>query len=509
MKQLFFLCFWMGLVGLSAQTPEPAAYSNDARIEYIRTYRGVAQREMQAYGIPASIKLAQAILESNAGQSTLAREANNHFGIKCHKDWNGKTYEKEDDDRDANGNLIKSCFRKYKSVTDSYEDHSAFLRDPKKYYRYGFLFDLNPRDYRSWAYGLQSAGYATSQTYAESLIRIIEDYKLNEYDTPSANDPIVSAPDVPVSGPGAGPVGVGTGGLASRTIGRINDVKAVRASSGQTLQDVARRYGLNPNKVACYNDCQLAITQVLTESDIVYLSKKRKKWRGRVKEHYVQRDETMFSIAQRYGIQIMSLYKLNNMRGGTEPQTGERIKLKGRKRKDGVKVRTDIPIKPPVVTQPTRPGATAPGQPNVQPSTPDPSPYKPTDNELFEIGEGSVNQPNKNPASTTPTRPAPGKPATTGTTRPDTPVIPDSPGTTTGSTTTPKPPSTPVTQPGTSQPSAGTGTTATPAGYHTVVKGDTLYNISKRYGLTVDQLRQLNGLPNNDIKIGQLLKIKG
>jgi LysM repeat protein len=508
MKQLLFIVSLMCAATAIAQpTTQPVEYSNDARIRYIRDFRIMAQRDMQINGIPASIKLGQAILESNAGQSTLAREANNHFGIKCHRDWNGKTYEKEDDDRDANGNLIKSCFRKYKHVDDCYEDHSKFLRDPKKYYRYGFLFDLDRRDYRSWAYGLQSAGYATSQTYAESLIRIIEEYKLHEYDTPSANDPIVTAPDVPVSGTGGGRTGGRTGGhtesSALRTIGRVNDVKAVRASSGQSIQAIARRYGLSPNKVACYNDCQIAVTQELTESDIVYLSKKRKKWRGRTKEHFVQRDETMFSIAQRYGIQLMSLYTLNNMQGGTEPVLGERIKLKGRKRKDAVKIRTDIPVKQPVVTQPTRPGVPTSGaNPTTQPTTPDPSPYKPTNTELFEMGEGGVTQPN----TPKPNQPAPGRPATTGTSRPDAPVIPpNSPTTTTGTSSN----NNPNTQPNNpSKPETDGGFKPTPAGFHTVIKGDTLYNISKRYGLTVDQLRALNNLPNNDIKIGQLIKVK-
>jgi LysM repeat protein len=242
---------------------------------------------------------------------------------------------------------------------------------------------------------------------------------------------------------------------------------------------------------------------------VVFLSNKRKKWRGRAKEHFVQKDETMFQIAQRYGVKLMSLYELNAMQGGTEPQSGEKIKLKGRKRKDSVRTRTDLPVKSPVVTQPGQNGRPA--------TTPDPSPFKPTDGELFELGEGGVVNPDApsapapTPKPTKPTTPpAPGRPATTGSdSRPDAPpVVPSTPAPsrptsgTSGSTTS------------TWQPASGGGSAtptapaATPAGYHTVIKGDTLYNISKRYGLSVDQLRALNNMTTNDIKIGQLMKVK-
>jgi LysM repeat protein len=511
MKQLFIFCIALLCCNhISAQKAEvkgegvsPAEYAagNDARLNYIKQYYRIAQRDMEAYGIPASIKLAQAILESNSGQSTLAREANNHFGIKCHKNWEGKTYDKEDDDRDASGNLIKSCFRKYKQVEESFRDHSEFLTDKKKGQRYGFLFDLDRKDYKSWAYGLQSAGYATSITYAESLIRIIEDYELSAYDY--GKDMATTTPD------GKELPGADTGNPRNNTrrptkIGRNNDVKAITAHSGQTLQELARRYGMSPAKVACYNDCQIAVTQVLAENEVVYLSKKRKKWRGRTKEVTVAKNETMFGIAQKYGIQLMSLYALNNMQGGTEPMQGETIKLKGRKRKTPVKVRTDIGIKPPVVTEPRLPGTpTVSG--TGKPVQSDPSPYKPADSDLFELGEGGVTQPTKpTPPPTTNT----GRPATTGTTRPDTPAPTDTRPSYPTTETRPSYPTTPAPGTSTSTPSAPKPPTATPAGYHTVAKGDTLYSLSRTYGLTVDKLRELNGLANNDIKIGQMLRIK-
>ncbi len=155
--------------------------SGDVLWDYIIRYQSVAVDEMQRSKIPASIKMAQAILESGAGQSQLAKLANNHFGIKCGPSWQGKKFYKKDDEY-KNGQLHKSCFRVYNSGEDSFADHSAFLTDQAKGYRYGFLFDLNPKDYKSWARGLQKAGYATHPSYAGRLIKLIERYELDRLD---------------------------------------------------------------------------------------------------------------------------------------------------------------------------------------------------------------------------------------------------------------------------------------------------------------------------------------
>ncbi|MCB0375607.1 MAG: glucosaminidase domain-containing protein, partial [Sinomicrobium sp.] len=149
---LLFSGLLISLTPLSAQAPTPE------HLKYIDEYKDIAIREMERAGIPASIKLAQGILESNAGQSDLARRANNHFGIKCGDNWNGRTLHKKDDDYDATGKLIESCFRVYRNAEASFVAHSEFLRDPKKTYRYGFLFQLDPTDYERWAYGLKKAG---------------------------------------------------------------------------------------------------------------------------------------------------------------------------------------------------------------------------------------------------------------------------------------------------------------------------------------------------------------
>ena len=147
--------------------------------DYIETYKDLAVIEMYRTGVPASITLAQALHETNYGQSRLATEANNHFGIKCKSYWNGKSFYHKDDDFDTNGNLIHSCFRKYDIVMFSYIDHSNFLREGK---HYATLFEYDKTDYESWAYGLKRCGYATDPGYAEKLISKIQKYDLSKFD---------------------------------------------------------------------------------------------------------------------------------------------------------------------------------------------------------------------------------------------------------------------------------------------------------------------------------------
>lgn len=146
---------------------------------YIETYKYMAIDEMDRSGIPASIIMAQAIVETNAGTSLLARESNNHFGIKCKDYWQGDTFYHPDDDHDARGQLIPSCFRQYTSVLESYQDHSDFLLQTSTYQA---LFAYDKTDYESWAKGLQLCGYATDVNYAAKLIRTIQLYQLDELD---------------------------------------------------------------------------------------------------------------------------------------------------------------------------------------------------------------------------------------------------------------------------------------------------------------------------------------
>lgn len=151
----------------------------EAVLAYIDSYSSLAKDEMHRSGIPASIKLGQAIVESNAGRSILAKRANNHFGIKCKSYWTGQKYFYADDDRDVNGNRIESCFRFYASSVESFKDHSSFLTQSE---RYAPLFELQKTDYKGWAYGLKECGYATDVTYARKLTSVIERYELHRFD---------------------------------------------------------------------------------------------------------------------------------------------------------------------------------------------------------------------------------------------------------------------------------------------------------------------------------------
>ncbi len=281
-------------------------------LEYVEAYREIAVREMERAGIPASIKLAQGLLESNAGKSDLASRANNHFGIKCGGDWQGKTYDKKDDEYDENGKLIESCFRVYKTAEACFVAHSEFLRDPKKIERYGPLFRLDVTDYRRWAQGLKRAGYATSGTYAEKLIEVIETYELHKYDRMSTVD--IESPD----------------GVVKADALRINDVRYVLASPNETLAEIARRTDIALRNLLQYNEGLTDGNQQLSEGAIVYIQPKRNSYRGRQTWHDVRENETMAGISQQYGVKLSKLYKRNRLVEPQEPAPGQRIKLRGR-----------------------------------------------------------------------------------------------------------------------------------------------------------------------------------
>lgn len=472
--------------------PAPAQYSTsgDRNADYVTRFKDAAIQEMETGGIPASIILAQGILESAAGTSDLAQNANNHFGIKCAGGWNGATYYKTDDDRDANGNSIESCFRSYKNVTESYHDHGEFLRDPKKYNRYGFLFNLDRTDYKSWARGLQSAGYATSPTYSSQLINLIERYKLYEYDRPGSKPTTVPSTPNGVPQP-TGPGGVPVVNAPVNRIGRVNDVKVVLSREGESLDNIARAYRINTTKVADYNDRGYSPGVKLKAGTRIYIACKKDKWRGRANEHYVNEGQTMFDISQLYAIKLDKLLLRNNLQPGQEPAVSEKIYLKTKRKKGDVPRLRDVSNDPQL-----------PNDPGVQtstPSAPQPGTMTPDDNEMLpEIG---VDDPP--PGTTTSTNPVPPtvppsvpKPSTSGATYPPDPVP--------GGTWQPSP-STPST-PTTTQPTVPT--TPVPDGYHQVVKGDTLYNISRRYNLTVTRLKQMNNLTDDAIQIGQRLRVK-
>jgi len=286
-----------------------------AVLKYIDKYKRTAIEEMRRAGVPASIKMAQAILESNAGRSVLAKKANNHFGMKCGRYWEGETFYRKDDDVDKNGKLIPSCFRKYEKGLQSFYAHTEFLQKP----RYRPLFaNLDVRDYESWAHGLKSAGYATNPAYASGLIRLIEKYELFKLDEIAidGDDRQPSVDDRPLSV---------TGG----TIARNNDLRVVYASNEMTANEIASKYKTKLKCLLKFNENLNSGTKKLKNGEKIYLQKKRRNWRGKEKYHEVAEGESMYSIAQKYGLRLDKFYKKNRMPVGVEPEVGEKVKIRG------------------------------------------------------------------------------------------------------------------------------------------------------------------------------------
>jgi flagellum-specific peptidoglycan hydrolase FlgJ/LysM repeat protein len=470
--------------GIDQIALSPVEYStSDRNLDYITKFNRAAVLEMDRAGVPASIILAQGVLESAAGTSELAKQANNHFGVKCGGNWNGKSYYKTDDDRDADGNLKESCFRKYESVEESFLDHGDFLRDPRKATRYGYLFNLDRTDYKGWARGLQSAGYATASDYSTKLINLIERYKLYEYDSPGSRPQ--TFPGTPGGGENGGvkpegPNAPGTPATASGRIGRVNDVKVVASREGETLEDVARAYRLSTQKVVDYNDRGYPPGVKLKPNTRIFIQCKKDQWSGRATEHTVRENQTMFDIAQVYGIKLDKLLARNGLVRGQEPEVNEKIRLR----------RSNDPLKP-IKLRDTSNDTAAPVIPGGNPNKPKDNTMVNDDDLDFEI----------TPSGTKPTT----KPTTTPNNQPT------FPGT--------KPPSTSdVPFPGDPRPGnwdpVPTKPTETPddkpaaPGYHRVVKGDTLYKLSRDYDISVARLKQLNKLTNDDIKIGQVLRVE-
>jgi flagellum-specific peptidoglycan hydrolase FlgJ/LysM repeat protein len=481
--------------------------------EYAEKYKGIAIAEMQRVGIPASIKLAQGIVESSSGQSPLAQGANNHFGIKCGSNWTGKTYKKKDDEKDEKGNIIESCFRKYAEPEESFYDHSEFLRDPRKYYRYGFLFGLDKRDYRGWAKGLESSGYATEKGYGDKLIEIIERYKLYQYDDPeiqamnsgSMDDSKATKKkwdwrkgkkeDDDATSENRTP---GKPGAIPPRVGRINDVKVVLSNQGETIDEIANVFRLNPQKVADYNERHYTPGKPLEVGTKVFISEKHSKWRGRAKHHFVRDNQTMFDISQQYGVKLKDLLKRNGMVYGQEPETGERVRVRGRRKSDELVRLRDVSSTADIKNN--KPGKNN----NNRPSTT-------VGEELFEIGG---DQPANNGSSKPSTKPSSGG-GTPATPTPTKPTVPSTkPSTSPGSGNFP---SDPTPQSGNPQTTPGTTPVVTPPppppvvaqpGYHVVVKGDTLFSLSRKYNITVAKLKALNGMTSDAIQIGQQVRVQ-
>ncbi|HAW20229.1 MAG TPA: N-acetylmuramoyl-L-alanine amidase [Flavobacteriales bacterium] len=299
------------LIFISAHAQGQPSEPRMSKVDYVEQYADQAVREMHSSGVPASITLAQGMLESDYGNSPLAKYANNHFGIKCHKGWDGPTFIQDDDERNE-------CFRKYYQAYDSYRDHSEFLRTRD---RYASLFDLKQTDYKGWAKGLKKAGYATNPKYADLIIRIIEENELDKYDK------LKKLPDTEVIAE------VETPEFKSDvpTILNVrsvkvsdNNIKYVVAKQGDTPASIAKQNDMGLWQILKYND--LEKHDPIMSGDIVYLQPKRNYASSEF--HTVAAGESLRSISQQHGVKIKRLMKINEYTPNYTPQVGEKVKLR-------------------------------------------------------------------------------------------------------------------------------------------------------------------------------------
>lgn len=304
--------------------------------DYIEKYSRMAVAEMYRSGVPASITLAQGMLESSNGQSELAVRANNHFGIKCH-DWKGARLFYDDDRKGE-------CFRKYSSPEESFRDHSDFLRYRD---RYKFLFDLETTDYKGWAYGLKRAGYATDPAYPRKLIKLIEDYDLDRFDSMSEdyaseagrkaarehrrNRRQTGIPASPSVLEQAVPLSQREGRAFALSLSRKlysqNGVAFVYSAEGETYSDIAEANGLFVKEILRFND--LSEETDLLPGTVVYLQRKKSRAAEDIRMHIVDsEDETLRDIAQRYGVRLKSVLKMNGFAPDRELHEGDVVRLR-------------------------------------------------------------------------------------------------------------------------------------------------------------------------------------
>ena len=297
---------------------------NSPQEKYIYTYSDIAVAEMQRTGVPASITLAQGIIESGSGLSTLAVDGNNHFGIKCHNNWKGGTMKRDDDAKDE-------CFRTYDSPEQSFRDHSDFLRYRD---RYKFLFDLDRRDYKGWAFGLKQAGYATDPSYANKLIRCIEQYDLSRFDF-LTNEELENVPESPnkleepvaVRSSAPSPVAEQFRFSLSRVMYSLNDVAFVYAQQGETYKSIAKDHHLFLAEILRFNDVKRGAE--LEPGQIVYLEAKKRKAPVGLEMYIVSQDgESFHNICQRFAVRESAIRMLNRLDSEPMLYEGDILKLR-------------------------------------------------------------------------------------------------------------------------------------------------------------------------------------
>ena len=314
-----------------------SAQSRQTSEEYINRYKHIAIDHMERYGIPASITLAQGILESDSGNSNLARRSNNHFGIKCKSDWKGKRVYHTDDAPDES-------FRKYDSVEESYEDHAEFLDQSP---RYDSLFAYSSSDYHSWARGLKAAGYATAPDYAQRLTRIIENYKLYLFDKDGgeqlyasrkraergrvdedfARNSSVDMPEVVEARIDPNNYQVPERTFNGYSVYAINGVHYIVVRDGDTFTRISRTFGLAERTLRKYNEIDPNSMANPIDGERIYIEQKQSKWHGEGNSHRVKQGETVVSIAQEYGIRAKRLVRINHLKRGAMLAEGAILKL--------------------------------------------------------------------------------------------------------------------------------------------------------------------------------------
>ena len=447
----------------------------DERLQYVERYKALAIWEMGRRGVPASIKLGQAILESRWGTTDLAVIANNHFGIKCGgKDaWNGPQYYKFDDEYDQRGQMQKSCFRQYNLPEESFIAHSEFLRNPLKEERYGFLFRLDPTDYKAWARGLRKAGYATDPNYHNKLIRIIEELQLWQFDRMTfVQVAAVKNNDIQE-----------VQNLSARFEAMVGElIPAYYSGPVQLLSPRRDVLPLAPLAVQVLSDLRhLFFTdrqrQSLSVSALLWTYREERdhparvsrfygrrnpyagksRYQGKPVWHKVRPNELMVDISREYSIELQSLYARNLLEVGSEVAAGQLVKLRGGKVDKSPMVNSDIFLSSPV--------------PQVR------------SGQAFFRADPLLRPAGERPAASG----ALGKPVLSATAGVE-----------------------PLPLPAPSKPSGVSSPTLTgshPPSYHVVQKGDTLYGISRKYGVPVETLKSLNRLRSDSVLTGTVLRL--
>lgn len=320
MQNVRFICLFVLLTGAMAGNGQ----SSDVIQDYIDTYKETAIAEMQRTGVPASIKLAQGIHETTAGTSDLVRRSNNHFGIKCKSNWTGESVRHTDD-------APHECFRKYDDPSQSYRDHSDFLKGSS---RYASLFNLDPLDYSAWAYGLKKAGYATNPRYPQIIIKLIETWHLQDYTlialgkmplenniaktTTEENKEVVVAV-------ASAPIPVQRRDYPQGEF-KINNTRVINATAGTSLLAIAQQYSIPLARIFEFNE--LERTEVLLKDQLIFLQRKRKS--GSSDFHIVKQGETIQDIAQEEAIRLESLLEYNHLQSYMQPAAGEQLYLRAK-----------------------------------------------------------------------------------------------------------------------------------------------------------------------------------